>query len=136
MALTPSITTAVANAMLSGGFVGTPTNSGKLRIYDGVMPTDSNTALSGNNLLAELTLNATAFPAPSGGVLTANAVSSGTAAATGTASFFRIYSSNGTTVISQGSVGTSGCDMNINSTAIQSGANVSVTSLTITQPQS
>lgn len=73
-------------------------NSGKLRIYSGSVPADADAALGGATLLAELTLNATAFPAASSGVLTANAITSGTAGATGTASFFRILDSAGSTV--------------------------------------
>lgn len=107
-------------------------NSGFLRIYDGTPPATVDTALSGNTLLAELTLNATSFGAASGGVLTANAITSDASAnATGTASFARIYQSNGTTQVLQCSVGTSGADLNLNTVSIVSGAAVAVTSLTI-----
>lgn len=109
--------------------------SGKLIIYSGTVPTNADTALSGNTVLATFTLSATAFGAASGGVITL----SGTpltvaAAATGTATFFRIFKSDGTTCIAQGSVGTSGNQLNLNTTSITSGVNVTITSGTITMP--
>lgn len=105
-------------------------NSGKLRIYDGAQPATPDTAISGQNLLAELTFGATAFGAPSNGLATANAITAATAGATGTAAWFRAVKSDGSTAVFDGSVGTSGCDCNISSVAIQSGGNVSVTSMT------
>jgi hypothetical protein len=85
-------------------------------------------------MLVELICNATAFaPAASGGVLTANAITSGTAAATGTASWFRLFQSNGTTAIMDGDVSTSGADLNLNNTSIATSQTVSVTSFTVTE---
>lgn len=110
-------------------------NSGKLRIYDGSQPANANTALSGQTLLAELTFNATAFGAAASGVATANAITSDSSAdATGTASWFRCVKSDGTTVLMDGTVGTSGANANFNSTAIQSGATVAITAMTLTVP--
>ena len=111
-----------------------------LRIYSGTAPTNADDALSGNTLLAQLAMNATPFGSPSGTnpgdavVFTANSITSDSSAdATGTASFFRILDSAGTPAPQiQGTVGTSGADLNLNSTAIQSGAQVSVSSLTLT----
>lgn len=110
-------------------------NSGKLRVYSGTRPTDADTALSGNTLLAELVLNATAFGAASGGVITANAITADSSADnTGTASFVRIVESDGTTAWADLSVGTSGTEAIINTTSIVSGAQVSCSSLTVTFP--
>jgi hypothetical protein len=110
-------------------------NSGKMRIYSGTRPTDADTALSGNTLLAELTFGATAFPASSGGVLTANAITSDSSAdATGTASFVRCFESDGTTAICDMSVGTSGTECILNTTSIVTGAVISCSSATITNP--
>lgn len=106
-------------------------NSGKLRIYSGTRPTNGDTALSSNTLLAELVMAATSF-SESGGVLTAGAITSGTAAATGTASFVRLFRSDGTTVVGDFSVATSGSECTINTTSIVSGANVSSSAFTIT----
>ena len=108
-------------------------NSGLLRIYSGTKPATADTALSGNTLLAELTMNATAFGAAAAGVATANAITQDSAAdATGTASFFRLLKSDGTSVIVQGDCGTSGSDLNLASTSLSSGAPVSITSFTFT----
>jgi hypothetical protein len=105
-------------------------NSGKLRIYNGTRPATGGTATT---LLAELTCNATFAPAASGGVLTLNAITQDASAdATGTATWFRLVKSDGTTHVLDGDVGTSGSDLNLNSTSITSGATVSVTSFTIT----
>jgi hypothetical protein len=85
-------------------------------------------------LLAELRWNATAFGAASSGVATANAITADTSADnTGTATWFRALKSDGTTVVFDGSVGTSGADLNLNSTAISAGATVSVTAFTYTE---
>lgn len=120
-------------------------NSGKLEIYSGTQPTDANTALGAQVLLSTMTLNATAFPTAvaSGSAptkvctLTANSITSDTnAAATGTASWFRIYKSDGTTKVMDGSVNSSGSyDMILNTTSIVAGATVSCTSFTITQAE-
>ena len=124
-------TTTVKNAKLDALTTACGT-SPLLRIYDGTPPANAGTALSGNTLLASLAMSATPFPAASSGALTANAITSATASATGTASFFRILKSDATTVIAQGTVGTSGADLNLNSTAITSGGTVAVSSLVIT----
>ena len=105
-------------------------NTGYIKIYDatGGVPANADTALGSQVLLATLTFGATAFPAPSAGSATANAITQGTAAATATAAFYRAYKSDGTTVIEQGTVGTSGADLNLNTTSIVSGGPVQVTS--------
>lgn len=132
------VAAAYNKGMLDGtANIKTDSNSGKLRIYDGTQPTDGDTALGAQNLLAELTMNATAFSGPSGTVstnqvLTAGAITNATAALTGTAAWFRLLKSDGTTKIMDGSVGTSGCDLNLNTTSIVSGVTVAVSSLTIT----
>lgn len=108
-------------------------DGGQLRIYSGTVPATADTALSGNTLLATLTFATPSGPASSGGVFTASAITSASAAATGTASFFRVLESNGTTVVMQGAVGTSGSDLNLNTTSIVSGATVAVSSFTYTR---
>ena len=125
-------TTAVRNAQLDALNSQTGT-SAKLRIYNGTRPANANTAITSQTILVELTCNATAFAAAaSGGVLTANAISNGTAAATGTASWFRLWQSNGTTAIMDGDVSTAGADLNLNNTSIATGQTVSVSSFTVT----
>jgi hypothetical protein len=121
--------TTLRNAMLDD-ITSTVGASGFLRIYDGVRPATGGAATT---LLAELTCNATFAPAASGGVLTLNAITQDSSAnATGTATWFRITTSGGTAVI-DGSVGTSGSDLNLTTTSIVSGQPVSVSSFVITE---
>src|SRR3990167_9887169 len=112
-------------------------NSGLLRIYDGTQAATSDTAVGAQVMLAELTLNATAFGAAVNGVATANAITADSSAnATGTATWFRVLDSGGLDVVDNlwdGEVGTAGADLNLNSVAISAGASVSVASFTYTQ---
>lgn len=102
-----------------------------INIYDGVRPATGGTATT---LLAQLTGNATFAPAASGGILTLNAITQDSSAnATGTATWFRIYASNGTTHVLDGSVGTSGSDLNLTTTSIVATQPVSITSFVITE---
>ena len=104
--------------------------SGLFRIYDSSRPASGGAATT---LLAELALSATAAGASSGGVLTFNSIAQDASAnATGTATWFRIVTSGGTFVI-DGSVGTSGSDLNITTTSIVATQPVSVTSCVITE---
>lgn len=106
-------------------------SSALLRIYSGSRPATGGTATT---LLAELTCNSTFAPGASGGVLTLNAITQDSSAnATGTASWFRIVKSDGTTHVLDGSVGTAGSDLNLSTTSIVSGQPVSITSFTITE---
>ena len=125
--------TAVRNAKMDTVTSQTGT-SALLRIYDGTRPANPNTAITTQTLLVALTCNASAFAAAaSGGVLTANAISNGTAAASGTASWFRLVKSDGTTPIMDGDVSTSGADLNLNNTSIATSQTVSVTAFTVTE---
>jgi len=104
-------------------------DNGYLRIYDGTQPANADTAISTQTLLAELRFNADAAPSAVAGVLTFNAITQDSNANnTGTASWFRALKSDGSTVMFDGTVGTSGCDINIATTAIVAGAIVGVTS--------
>jgi len=105
--------------------------SALLRIYSGTRPATGGTATT---LLAELTCNATFAPAASAGVLTLNAITQDSSAnASGTASWFRIVKSDGTTFVLDGDVGTSGSDLNLVTTTIVATQPVSVTSFVITE---
>lgn len=108
-------------------------NAALLRIYSGTQPANADTALSGNTLLAELVCGSPFAGSAASGVLTVTNPTNDTSAdATGTASFFRLVKSDGTTVVMDGSVSTSGADLNLNTVSITSGGTVSVTSWTIT----
>lgn len=131
MANNPKISSTAVNAQADA--LSDLLDNGYLRIYDGTQPANANTAVTTQVLLAELRFNATAAPAASGGTLTMNAITQDSSANnTGTATWFRALKSDGSTVVFDGSVGTSGCDINLGSTSITSGSSVGVTSMTFT----
>jgi hypothetical protein len=131
MALNPKLSNVAANAEADA--VAGLLDDGYLRIYDGTQPTNADTAVGAQVLLAELRFNATAFGAAAAGVATANAFTQDASAnATGTATWFRALQSDGTTVMFDGSVGTSGANLNLNSVSIVAGVAVNVTGFTFT----
>ena len=101
-----------------------------IRLYDGTQPANANTAISTQTLIVSLVVSGS-FGTDSNGSITLGTVTNGTAVASSTATFFRIVKSDGTTVVMDGSVGTSGADMNLNSTTISSGQLVAITAGTI-----
>lgn len=132
MALNPKISNVTASAEADA--TARLLDNGYLRIYDGTQPTDADTALGAQVLLAELRYNATSAPAAVAGVLTFNAITPDASAnASGTATWFRSLQSDGTTVVFDGSVGTAAANLNLNSVAISSGAAVSISSHTYTR---
>lgn len=104
-----------------------------LRIYSGTQPS---TGGAETTILAQLTCNATFAAAASSGVLTLNSISSDTSAnATGTATWFRIYQSDGTTHVMDGTVSTVAAgtgDLQLDDTAIVLGGTVAISSATFT----
>lgn len=108
-------------------------NTGYIRIYDGAQPATGDTAIGAQVQLAELRFGATAFAAAVAGVLTANAITDDASAdATGTASWFRIFKSDGTTAVFDGSVGTATSNMIVATTSFVAGAVISISSFTFT----
>lgn len=107
-------------------------------IYSGSQPASPDTAVGAQVLLATLACSATLAPAPASGLLTLNAISNGTGtagASTGTvATWFRLVTSGGTAHV-DGTVGITGCDMNLNNTNIATGQTVSVSSFTLANGQ-
>lgn len=101
-----------------------------IHIYSGTQPANANTAISTQTLLVALNVSGS-FGTDSNGTITLSSVTSATAVATGTASFFRITKSDNSTVVMDGSVGTSGTDMILDNVSIATGQTVSITSGTI-----
>lgn len=131
MALNPKTAVASRNLALDAAF--DILNSGKFRIYDSTQPTDADTALGAQVLLADLALGSTAFAAASSGSKAANSITQDSSAdATGTATWASLLNSSNVRKMDM-SAGTSGANLNLNSVAISSGAAVSCSSLTITQ---
>jgi len=123
-------------------------NGGTLSIWTDAQVSsgkDPDTAFSGTKL-AEFTFNTPAFQAAGTGTLTgsfpnkiwtvtASFVSSTvTALATNTAATFGLFTS-GAVLKAAGSVGTSGADINFNSVAFSSGANITLSSFTLVMPE-
>lgn len=98
-----------------------------LRIYSGSQPSGGGSATT---LLAQLTCNATFAPSASNGVLTLNPISSATsAAANGTATWFRIVRSDGNTWVLDGDVSTISAgtgDLQLDNTSIVLGGTVAL----------
>ena len=142
MAHNLKITNSLAQARLTA--VKTAIDAGSafvIEIYDGSQPADADTAISGPVKLATLTGSATGFGSVSdaapGAIMTAATITGDSSAdATGTATWFRLLTQAGGTTILDGSIGTSGADLNLNTTAITAGSTVDITSLTITDPES
>lgn len=109
-------------------------SGGTLEVYSGSKPASPATAATGT-LLATFTLATPAFAAAVTGTadLDADPDLSTTGAAAGDAGWFRIKTSSGTATI-DGTAGTSGTDLVLNSTAITVGATVTIISGSITMP--
>jgi hypothetical protein len=110
-------------------------NAALLRIYSGTRATDSDTAIGAQVKLAELTCGTPFAPGATSGVLTANAITNANALATGSATWFRLVDSTGTTTIMDGDVSVSGGggDLQLVTVSITSGQPVSVTSFVLTE---
>lgn len=130
------ISTAARNTLADAldNLINTGAGTATLTIYSGSQPANPNTALSGNTALATFNLANPAFgTAASGAIALSGVPLSDAADATGTATFFRIVDRGGAAVV-DGTVGTSGADLNLTTTSISTGVTVEITSLTITMP--
>lgn len=104
--------------------------SPKLRILTGSPPADCAAAQSGT-MLVEISLPSDWMAAAQDGSKSMLGTWQANASASGTAGYFRVVDSSGTTCHMQGTVGTSGTDMVIDNTSINSGQTVTITSFTI-----
>ena len=126
LANTPFFTDATTIASVNA--VSALLNTGFLKIYSGTQPTDANTAIGAQVLLATLTFAGHGILRPPSRpgrrrnkivTATANAIGSDTNTIGGQAlaTWFRAYKSDNTTPVMDGSVGTSGADLNLNTTS-------------------
>jgi len=132
--MTTSVSVAVATRNEQADALARNLDGGSIKIYSGTVPADADTALSGNTLLASLPLQPTSAPAASSGTVTfdTTGVSDTSIDASGVATFFRGFQSDGTTVVMQGQVGTSGFALNLADTNLVATGTVTVTSFTHT----
>lgn len=108
-------------------------NGGTIQIRTGAQPTNVDDAAQGT-LLGTLTFSATAFGAPSTGVVTAAAITSDTNAdASGTAAHARLLTS-GAAIHSDCTCGQGSGDINFNNNVIVAGGTIAISSLTLTAP--
>ena len=131
--ITTAVAAAMANALRDAADAG---SAAKIIIYGGTEPTTANDTASAT-VLATFTLSDPSFPTSTDGVLTLDVTPALTvaASASGTATHFRLLTSANVAIL-QGSVGTTGQQLNLNTIAITSAVNVTITSGTITVPQS
>lgn len=107
-------------------------SAGYIEVRSGTRPANPATTATGT-VLAVLPLSSTAGTV-SNGVLTFNTITADASAdATGTATWFRAYNATGPVAVVDGSVSTSGSDLNLNSVSIVAGGNVAISSATITE---
>lgn len=126
------LSAAVRNARLDAieATIGT---SAVLKIRTGSAPANVAAADSGD-VLATLSLPSDWMEAASSGSKAKNGTWQDLSADDdGTAAHFRIYASNGTTAHMQGTVGTSGTDLNLSSVSFTAGQSVTITSFTLTE---
>jgi|SRR5216117_1800710 len=110
-------------------------NNGYIRIYGGAQPTNPETVASGP-LLAELRFGSPAFNFAAGGIILANAITDDIdIAADGTATWFRVFQSDGTTALWDGSVDVADADLIVSTTTLVKQATLSITTLIYTLPQ-
>lgn len=127
MALTVAAATANAMAAALATDIG---SAATIEIRTGSKPATPETAATGT-LLATVTISGS-FTA-SGGSITAADPAAASVVASGTAGYFRLKASGGTAKI-DGTVGTSGSDMNLSTTALVSGGTVDLGVPTFTVP--
>ena len=135
--MTIHISTAARNAAANAAcdLVDGGSGPGLLRIYSGTQPAGPDTAIGAQVLLAETDLSDPAWAAASSGVkvLDVTPIPDGVGLAAGTATWFRMVDSAGVAVI-DGSAGTSGTDLILNTAAITIGVAVEITAGSITMP--
>lgn len=133
----PTLSSARRNAAAAGHTDALDSGSGPglIRIYSGTKPAGPDTAITSQVLLAEFTCADPAFTAGATGVRTLDATPALTAEglAAGTASWYRAVSSDNVAHF-DGTVGTSGAELILNTTTISVGLDLELTAGTLTQP--
>ena len=131
--MTVAYSTAVRNARLNvvRDDIDAGAGAGLLRIYDGVRPATGGTVTT---LLAQLAMTDPSAPDAAAGVLTLSAITKDSSAdATGTATWARIVRSDGVFVADLSATVTGGGgDLQLSTASIVAGAEVDITSFTIT----
>lgn len=129
--MTIQLSVSVRNAMLDAIETAAGT-SAVIKIRTGAQPTNCASADSGT-VVATISLASDWMSAASSGskAFSSTPLTDSSADNTGTAAHYRVYASDGTTCHMQGSVGTSGTDMIVDSTSFTAGQSFSITSWSI-----
>ncbi len=132
--MTPETHLAIAAINAQARATGALCDGGYLRLYSAPRPALADDAATGT-LLAELRFAAPAFGAPMAGVIAAHPLTPEDAAlANGDAVWFRAFSSDGTTAVFDGNVGTLDANLLLPTVTLTIGLRVELDSLTYTQP--
>jgi hypothetical protein len=131
LSLNPQLSNLAANA--GADAIAALYNGGFIDFYDGTQPADAQTSVTTQVLLGSLTFSNPSSVAAALGVAVANAITSVLCAASGTASWARVRKSDHTTAVVDFSVGTSGCDLNMNTVTFVAGGIISITRFEFTQ---
>ncbi len=148
------LSTGLRNMLLGTAGFKTIMQNGVIRVFPGVQPGSADDAEGASHLL-EITVSSGSFtpgtaasglnfaaPASGASAKSASEVWSGVAGTTGTAGWFRFYANDRTTGADtaharfDGSVSTSGAQLNMSSTAITAGATTTIDSFVVTMPAS
>lgn len=140
------LSTGLRNGMLDTSPFKTLLDASRLKIYSGAAPATADAA-EGTLLVSIGSAHADThchfLASAVSGVISKDAnVWSGVASATGTASHFRLVANTDTGVLStteirmQGTIGTSGADLNMSSVSIVSGATQTIDTFDLTMPAS
>lgn len=132
ISISSGLATSIADVVTAAVDAGS--GAGTLKVYTGSKPATVATGVTGT-LLATFTLADPSAAAAAAGVATwdFSPTITATVAASGTAGYFRVADSTGAAVL-DGTVGTSGADLNFSAVAWTSGGTVELTSGTTTEP--
>jgi hypothetical protein len=132
MARNPEL--ALDAASLAADAVLSTLDGGYFRIYDGQKPATADTPVTVQALLAELRFGTPAFAPAVGGVAVAYPIRPDPSARmAGTATWFRVLRADGTAIV-DGKLGTSpNNDLQVTSTSVQIGSDVSIVDWSYTQ---
>lgn len=131
MALTQKLSNEGVNAEVEA--IAAKLDGGFLDLYSGSQPANADAPVGGATLLASLQFNTPAFGAAVAGVCNSGAlIDEDDALATGTATWYRCYKADHTSPVQDGSVGTSGCNLNLTDVNIVQHAVVSIGNFVLT----
>jgi hypothetical protein len=114
-------------------------NSGYFYIFDSTMPDGTTAAATTQAQIVRLQFGATAFSTAALGfpvTITSTTLVAANSTFSSTATWFLCTENTTTARLTIGTIGTAGCDLNLNSVQISSGASVSVSSFVINVPTS